>query len=606
LSRPSDSTGPSAVTAARTVQASQPLPFSQPLVGRHVDHPTVGPIDGDLLISGWALCSEGPLERVLAVADGAPALHVRAYRERPDIGAAFPDLSHAAQSGFRLRIPASVVEQLAGELVVAAELPGGRQVPLWRLSITTAQASAERPPPRAQRSRRWARRRSQLTSTVDQPTSADRSTSATEAASAERLPVGSRAPRADSPAAVTALDDHFRVVALISTFNEADVIDPVLEHLASNGVWSYLIDNCSTDETVRVARRWLGRGLLGLERFENPPDGRTSWKALLTRKVELARELGADWYIHHDADEIRESPWPGASLREAIRSVDRLGYNAIDFRVLNFVPVDDTFRAGDDPREHFLRWEEPADYDRLQRKCWKAGAAELSLADGGHDVRFADRRVFPMRFLLRHYPIRSQAHGRRKVFEDRKTRFAKEELALGWHRQYDHISRLDHMFLRNPASLRAFSLDHIRLETILADGRASSPVVDSVNVPVERRDHDGRGVLDHVSPTTISGWAARDGEEEPAQVDLWDGGRVIATVTAQEPRPDLAEQGIAEGHGGFTVATPRELLDGKPHWIWATVAGSGVALGRAPLVLHVAGRLSPAATDWRAGEVERA
>jgi hypothetical protein len=111
----------------------------------------------------------------------------------------------------------------------------------------------------------------------------------------------------------------------------------------------------------------------------------------------------------------------------------------------------------------------------------------------------------------------------------------------------------------------------------------------------------GRGFLDRVSPTTISGWAAHeDAGAGPARVELWDGGRVIATVTADEPRADLASQGIAgEGRAGFTVATPRELLDGRAHWIWATVAGTGVALRRSPLVLHVAGRVSPAATGGR-------
>jgi hypothetical protein len=590
LSRPFDSAAPPAASSPTVVEASEPLPLRRPIVDCRVDQPVQGPLDGDLLITGWAVSADGPLTRVLALAGDSPPLHVLADRGRPDIKAAFPDLDHAERSGFRLRVPAASIAS-HGEIVIAAELPGGERIPIWRVEISSAQTAAERARSSEQAPRRRWRRR--------------RDAQATGVASTSG-PVAAPAPALGSSLAPALLEDPFRVVAIISTFNEADVIESVLDHLASNGIWSYLIDNCSTDETVHRARQWLGRGLLGIESFANPASGRTSWKALLARKLELARELGADWYIHHDADEIRESPWPDMSLREAIRLVDRLDYNAIDFRVLNFAPVDDTFRAGDDPRQHFLRWEEPADYDRLQRKCWKAGAAELRLADGGHDVRFADRRVFPMRFLLRHYPIRSQAHGLRKVFEDRKTRFAEEELAFGWHRQYDHIARPDHLFLRNPASLRPFDLDRIRLETILEDGRASDPAADSVSESTTQSGDDGRGVLDRVSPTTISGWATRDGVEEPAQVEIWDGARPIVTVTAADPRPDLAEQGIAEGRGGFTVATPRELLDGQPHWIWATVAGSGVALGRSPLVLHAAGRLSLTAADGSAGVAETA
>jgi hypothetical protein len=558
---------PPAAPGARLLVASEPLPPAPPIVGRHLGRPASGPLDGDLLLSGWALSSEGPLVRVLAIAGDAPPLHVRADRNRPDIAEAFPDVAHAERSGFQLRIPARVTERL-DELLVAAELPGGRQVPLWRLTLSRPQEQFAPPPVR----RRRARRR--------------RAAAPPAAAAPAPAPPPPAAPGALPP---SLLDDDFRVVALISAYNEADIIEPVLDHLAANGVWSYLIDDGSTDETVACAERWLGRGLLGIEHFPGAGTNgdRTSWRALLARKRELALEIGAEWYLHHAADEIREAPWPQTTLRDAIRWVDRVGFNAIDFRVLNFAPVDDAFRPGADPREHFQRWEDPAEYDRMQRKCWKAGAPDLDLAEGGHDVRFGDRRIFPLRFLMRHYPIRSQAHGLRKVFKERQGRFADDELAYGWHRQYDHVSQPDHLFLRNPAALRPFDLELIRLETIVQDGRATGEEA----APVPAEPVAARGFLDQVSPQHISGWAVRE-DGAPAEVELWDGPRLLAAVTADQPRPDLAAQGIAEGGAGFALPTPRELLDGRPHWIWATVAGSDVALRRAPLVLHAAGRLS--------------
>jgi Glycosyl transferase family 2 len=551
---------PSSATP-RVVATSEPLPLVAPVVGRRLERPEIGSLDGDLLIAGWALSAEGPLARVLVLAGDAQPLHVRADRSRPDIAAAFPDLEHAGHGGFRMRLPASVAARL-GELTVAAELDDGRRIPLWRLTLSSAPAAPSRPQPPTRRGRLSRRRRRGASSPAPAP--------------------------APPPSTPGLLDDPFRVIALISAYNEADIIEPVLEHLAANGVWSYVIDDGSTDETVARAQRWLGRGLLGIERFDRANgDGRTSWRALLARKRELARELGADWYVHHDADEIREAPWPGTSLRDAIHWVDRVGFNAIDFRVLNFAPVDDAYRAGMDPRTHFARWEDPAEYDLMQRKCWKAGAPDLDLAEGGHDVRFTGRRLFPLRFLLRHYPIRGQAHGRRKVLEERKGRFVDDELAYGWHRQYDHVSQPDHLFLRSPASLRPFDVERIRLETLVQDGRRAGDDV----VTSERGALRARGFLDQVSPQLIGGWAVRE-DGEPAEVELWDGPRLLATVTADGPRPDLAEQGIAEAGAGFTLPTPRELLDGRPHWIWATVAGSDVTLRRAPLVLHAAGRLS--------------
>jgi hypothetical protein len=568
--RPSSSPPPGSRPSPRVVAASAPLPLVAPLAGRHLDRPTVGALDGDLLISGWTLCVEEPLARVLVAAGERPPLHVPADRPRPDIAEAFPDVEHAGHCGFRLRIAASVAERLTGELTVVAELADGRRIPLWRLALAEPAAATHAAAPASPPSRRGRLRR--------------------RSGTAMRPPVPP--PPVPAPAGALApslLDDAFRVVALISAYNEADIIDAVLEHLAANGVWSYLIDDGSTDATAMHARRWLGRGLLGIERFEQPDGERTSWRALLARKRELARELGADWYIHHDADEIREAPWPGMTLRDAIRWVDRVGCNAIDFRVLNFAPVDDAYRAGADPREHFTRWEEPGEYDRMQRKCWKAGLPGLELADGGHDVRFEGRRLFPLRFLLRHYPIRGQAHGLRKVLKERKGRFAADELAYGWHRQYDHVAQPDHLFLRSPAALRPFDLERIRLETLVLDGGAAARGTDDDAPAAEPLR--ARGFLEQVSPQVIRGWAVRE-DGEPAHVELWDGARLIATVAADQPRADLADQGLADGRGGFSLATPRELLDGEPHWIWASVAGSADALRRSPLVLHAAGRVS--------------
>jgi hypothetical protein len=67
---------------------------------------------------------------------------------------------------------------------------------------------------------------------------------------------------------------------------------------------------------------------------------------------------------------------------------------------------------------------------------------------------------------------------------------------------------------------------------------------------------------------------------------------MIATTLADLHRPDLEQQGIRNGRGGFSIRTPRNLLDGRPHWIWATVGGTRVALRRSPIVLHSEGRIS--------------
>jgi Glycosyl transferase family 2 len=525
--------------SSRAVVASRRLP-GRGLVGFHVEQPAVGRVEGDLVVTGWVVSEQTRRPRVGVMTRDRHLGHVRADRERPDVAEAFPHLEHGGVSGFRIRVPSTMLDT-AGEVFVAVGAGGEDTIPMWAIRWAPEEVRS----PRRRRGRR---------------------------AKEETVDVS-------FPARTT---DDFRIVALVSAFNEADIIGPVLDHLWGSGIEAYLIDNESTDDTVAIAGERLGRGLLGIETLARDGGGRVSWQRILDRKLELSRELGADWYLHHDADEIRESPWPGVTLGDAIRAVDRLGYNAIDFRVLNFRPVDDAFQPGDDPGEHFQHWEDPAEYDRMQRKAWKAGFADVVLDGGGHDVTFPDRRLFPQRFLLRHYPIRSQAHGERKVLHERKDRFSADELTMGWHRQYDDIRGPEHVFLKNPAALRPFDLDAIRLETMLEDGGAT---LADAHQPVA--DGAVRGFLEQATTRRISGWAASEnGHGEPLNVEIWDGGERIATTPADQAREDLEKHGIPGGRAGFSIESPPNLDDGRPHWIWATVEGTGVALSRSPLVLN--------------------
>jgi hypothetical protein len=177
----------------------------------------------------------------------------------------------------------------------------------------------------------------------------------------------------------------------------------------------------------------------------------------------LAAQLDADWFIHHDADEFRESPWRHLNLRDAIHTVDRAGYNAIDFELLNFRPTSEGSRPGSDIRRAFEFYELGEPWNKVQIRCWKKLDMRVDLASsGGHDVSFSGRRVFPLRFVLRHYPIRSQAHGEQKIFRERRPRFDPAEREDGWHVQYDGIEP-GHSFLRDPKTLTRYDPDAVRI-----------------------------------------------------------------------------------------------------------------------------------------------
>ena len=165
-------------------------------------------------------------------------------------------------------------------------------------------------------------------------------------------------------------------------------------------------------------------------------------KKILGRKSEVAASTRFDWYCSYDSDEFRSSPWSGVTLSEAISRIDELGYNALDHTVLDFRPVNGRFVPGHDPRPQFPYFEfgqRPGHF--LQIRAWKRQNDHIDLAgSGGHAAVFSGQRVFPLKFLLRHYSLRSMDQMQRKLIHDQKKRAQKERATFGWHLHLDTLA----------------------------------------------------------------------------------------------------------------------------------------------------------------------
>lgn len=277
----------------------------------------------------------------------------------------------------------------------------------------------------------------------------------------------------------------FTVVAIMTAYNEEDIIVPSLTHLINEGVGVYLIDNWSSDATYRLAQQFAGKGLVGIERFPaKGPRRYYNWRALLNHVAELCTSLEADWFMHHDVDEVRVSPWTGVNLRDALYRVDSAGFNCIDHTVLEFQPVDNSFAPGSDFSGHFKHFKfgaRPGHFAQI--KAWKnLGQKMVSLADsGGHKAIFEGCRVYPYKFLLKHYPIRSQAHGEKKLFTDRKPRWHPDERAKGWHTHYDHI-KTGQVFVHDPSTLLSYDESSFN-ETYLVERLSGVGIVPQTTSP---------------------------------------------------------------------------------------------------------------------------
>ena len=244
-----------------------------------------------------------------------------------------------------------------------------------------------------------------------------------------------------------------RIVALIAAYNEADIILPCIKNLHNQGIEVYIIDNWSTDGTYEIAQSMLGQGVIGLERYPDNPEAGThlySWKKLLRRKAEIGYNLQADWYIHHDVDEYRETCWPDISLREGIHYVDLLGYNCIDSIVIEFKPIDNNYEPNTDHVayfDHFNFSTNPGNTKQIS--IWKNPGTPVDLASsGGHHVRFDDQRLFPFKFIYRHYPFRNETQATNKIRAKQENSDARERMR-GWHYMYEHLNISDEQLFEN-------------------------------------------------------------------------------------------------------------------------------------------------------------
>lgn len=245
------------------------------------------------------------------------------------------------------------------------------------------------------------------------------------------------------PTAVPAAPD-IRIRPILAVFNEVDIIEASVDAMLASHCEPIVIDNWSTDGTYEVLKSYADAGRIVLERF--PFAGASNeydWRTLLARKEQIALEYPNDWLLHQDADEVRKGAFPDLSFKQNFWLANYYGANAIDFCVLNFRPINNNWAQGQDLSKifsHFEMGESSSDYTR-QVKAWHANGEAVSLAEqAGHEVRFRGRSILPYKFLLQHYPLRSDSHARQKLHKDRIPRFSQAERALGWHTHYDAMA----------------------------------------------------------------------------------------------------------------------------------------------------------------------
>ncbi|MBR2046591.1 MAG: glycosyltransferase family 2 protein [Agathobacter sp.] len=233
-------------------------------------------------------------------------------------------------------------------------------------------------------------------------------------------------------------DEQFKALAILHFYNEADILEKTIEYLLGQDVDVYLLDNWSDDGSYEIASNYKEKypDKIFLEHF--PQEGKTGefelYKQMeVTEKI--SKELDYNWYIHYDADEIRVSPWENVNFRQALYWIDRLGYNCVENTVIDFkltelnqenIFMKDTYFEF----RHKYAW-----FNHL--KTWKKTDDIDLKSTAGHTLKIRNPKVFSLKFLNKHYPLRTQVQAEIKIFKERIPRFAKEKDTYGWHGHYD-------------------------------------------------------------------------------------------------------------------------------------------------------------------------
>lgn len=107
---------------------------------------------------------------------------------------------------------------------------------------------------------------------------------------------------------------------------------------------------------------------------------------------------------------------------------------------------------------------------------------------------------------------------------------------------------------------------------------------DLSGVVVASAFHDCEGVIDGISDGRICGWVwNRINPSQKLTVKLWDGGNYIGEAKANNYRSDLAEAKKGNGHCGFFMDLPIDILNGELHSLRVRVGETDYELPGSPL-----------------------
>ncbi len=104
------------------------------------------------------------------------------------------------------------------------------------------------------------------------------------------------------------------------------------------------------------------------------------------------------------------------------------------------------------------------------------------------------------------------------------------------------------------------------------------------------------GFFEWITASQMSGWAELQTQpNSPISVDIYDGGTLLQSVSANQFRQDLYDAGWGNGYHVFSPATPSSLVNGSDHTVSIRYSGTNIDLTGSPKVFNQA---APQYAGW--------
>lgn len=187
--------------------------------------------------------------------------------------------------------------------------------------------------------------------------------------------------------------------------DEADVIGWTLTHLKNQGIDRVIVaDNLSEDDTRVIAERF------DFVTIVDDPEPGYYQADKMTRLARMAYDLGAEWVLPNDADEVFYSRH--GLLKEFFASCDD---DVVEACVWDHIVTDDDDVTVPNP---FLRISHHRQYPQKMPKVAFRAHPDVELAMGNHDVKRPGSRGGGL--FCRHFQYRSYEQMVRKLTNGRE------------------------------------------------------------------------------------------------------------------------------------------------------------------------------------------